>query len=438
MRVAIIGTGYIGLTEGVCFADIGHQVVCVDKNPEIIDKLKKGIPTLYEDGLETILTRNLKNQRISFTTNIKEALQNVDVVLIAVNTPENPKDGSADLRAVYGVAKEIAKNAGLQKEIAVVVRSTVPVGTNKEVKKRIRKANPKLNFEIASNPEFSKQGSAIKDFLSPDRIIIGVENKNAKKIMQKLYEPIERAGYPILFTEIETAELIKYASNSFLAVKIGFINEMCELCRKSGADIKELAKAMGMDSRISPKFLNPGPGYGGSCFPKDTSALVKIGQKYDTNLAITNAAIKSNKKRKVQMANIVVEACKNSVKGKTICVLGLAFKANTDDTRYSPALIVVEELIKKGAKIRTYDPQAMKKAENMLSTRALKKTEFFNDMYEAMEGSEAVVIATEWKEFKDMDLKKFTKLVKTNIIVDLRGIFDKKLLGEKIRYYSIC
>jgi UDPglucose 6-dehydrogenase len=438
MRVAIIGTGYIGLTEGVCFADIGHQVICVDKNPEIIEKLQKGIPTLYEEGLETILARNIKNGRISFTTDIKEALQNTDIVLIAVNTPENPKDGSADLTAVYGVAKEIAKNAGIQKEIVVVVRSTVPVGTNKEVKKIIKKANPKLKFEIASNPEFSKQGSAIKDFLSPDRVIIGVENEKAKKTMGKLYEPIERSGYPILFTEIETAELIKYASNSFLAVKIGFINEMSELCRKSGADVKELAKAMGMDNRISDKFLNPGPGYGGSCFPKDTSALVKIGEKYNVNLAITNATIKSNKNRKIKMADIIVEACGNSVKDKTICILGLAFKANTDDTRYSPALVIIEELIKKGAKIKTYDPQAMKKAKEMLSTRALKNTTFYEGMYDAMKDSDAMVIATEWKEFKDMDLKKFTKLVKTNIMIDLRSVFDKKILREKVKYYSIC
>ena len=438
MRIAIIGTGYIGLTDGVCFADIGHQVICVDKNPEIIEKLQQGIPTLYENGLEEILERNIKNKRISFTTDIKKALQNVEVVLIAVNTPEDPKDGSADLSAVYGVAKEIAKNVELKKEIVVVVRSTVPVGTNKEVKKIIKKANPKLKFEIASNPEFSKQGSAIKDFLSPDRVIIGVESKFAKKVMGKLYEPIERSGYPILFTEVETAELIKYAANSFLAVKIGFINEMCELCRQTGADVKELAKAMGMDSRISDKFLNPGPGFGGSCFPKDTSALVKIGEKYNTKLSIVDATLKSNRARKVHMGNIVVEACGGSVKDKNICLLGLAFKANTDDTRYSPALVVIEELVKKGAKIQAYDAQGIAKAKQMLSKKALKNTEFFEDKYDAMVDSDAVVIATEWKEFKDIDLKKFKKLVKSNIMVDLRGIFDKKVIREKIKYYSIC
>jgi UDPglucose 6-dehydrogenase len=321
----------------------------------------------------------------------------------------------------------------------VIVRSTVPVGTNKEVQRIIKTENPSLKFEIVSNPEFSKQGTSIKDFLQPDRVVIGVENELAKNTMYKLYEPIDRAGYPIVFTSIETAELIKYASNAFLAVKIGFINEMCDLCRKAGADIKELAKTMGMDTRIGDKFLNPGPGYGGSCFPKDTAALVNIAKDYKVKMNIVDATIKANKQRKKNMALLIQEAYGKSVEGKTICILGLAFKANTDDTRYSPALVVIEELIKAGAKIKTYDPEATAKAKTMLSKNALNNVEFCKDMYESMKDSEVVVILTEWDEFKKIDFSKASKLVSNNILVDLRNIIDKnKASKEGFKYYSLC
>jgi UDPglucose 6-dehydrogenase len=430
MNITIIGTGYIGLTEGLCFADLGHKVICVDINKEIISKLQKGIPTLFEEGLEKMLKKNLKNKRIEFTTDLEYSLQKTDVVMICVNTPENPKDGSADLSAVFGVAKSIAQKANTKKKFVLVVRSTVPVGTNKKVAELVKKENPKVKFDIASNPEFSKQGSAIKDFLKPNRIIVGVQNQQTKKIMNKLYSPITKKGYPIFFCNIETAELIKYASNAFLATKIGFINEMADLCEKTGANVSELAVAMGMDSRIGEKFLQAGPGIGGSCFPKDTKALTKIGDKYKVNFSIVKAVVESNKKRKKAMACKIIETMGGKPRGKKVALLGATFKAGTDDTRYSPAISIIERLAKNKVFINLYDPQGLEKIKSMLSKRALKKTTFCRDVYEASKDADILVIATEWKDFKKIDYKKIFVLLKNKVILDLRNLLNREALKK--------
>lgn len=438
MKITIIGTGYIGLTEGLCFADVGHNVICVDINEEIIKKLQKGIPTLYEDGLEKMLKSNLKKKRIEFTTDLEYSLQNPDVVLICVNTPENPKDGSANLSAVFGVAKSIARKANVGNRFVLVVRSTVPVGTNKKVKELIEAENSKLGFDIASNPEFSKQGSAIKDFLKPNRIVVGIENKKTKKVMDKLYKPITKKGYPIIFTNIETAELIKYASNAFLATKVGFINEMADLCEKTGADVQELAVAMGLDKRISEKFLNAGPGMGGHCFPKDTKALVKIGDENDIDFSIVKAVVESNKKRRKAMAYKIIDIMGGKPKGKTVALLGATFKAGTDDTRYSPSIYIIERLAKNKVNVNLYDPHGLPKIKTMLSKRALKRVKFCKNAYETVKGADILAIATEWKEFKELDYKKIFVLLKNKVILDLRNLLNRSKV-EKIgfNYFGI-
>jgi len=436
MNITIIGTGYIGLTEGVCLADLGHQITCVDIDKQKIQQLQQGIPTLYEEGLQEILTRNIQNKTISFTANLAEALKEAEVIFIAVNTPEN-KDGTADLSAVFGVAKQIAKTITDSKYYVVVTRSTVPVGINRKIKKSIQETNLSLKFDIVSNPEFSKQGSSIKDFLYPDRIIVGVENDSAKKAMSKLYQPITEKGYPIIFTTIETAELIKYASNAFLAAKIGFINEMADLCEKTGGNVIELAQAMGLDKRIGNKFLNAGPGMGGSCFPKDTVALVRTGEEYDVDISIIRATVESNIKRKKAMAEKIAKIL-NGVQNKKITLLGLTFKANTDDTRYSPALDIIEGLNQKKAIVNAYDPQGIPKTKQMLSNEALQNISFFSNPYEASQNSECIVVVTEWEEFKKLDYKKISGLVKDKIIVDLRNILNEKELQKLgFKYFGI-
>lgn len=429
MKVTIIGTGYVGLTEGLCFAEVGHDVVCVDIDKQKIQKLSQGIPTLYEENLEEMLKRNLQNGRLHFTTSLEEGVQNTDVVLIAVNTPENPVDGSADLRAVFAVANELGKH--LQDGASVVIRSTVPVGTNRKVQNAIKEQNPTLDFHIVSNPEFSKQGTAIQDFLYPDRVVVGVDNDYSKEVMNNLYAPIVKDKYPILFTNLETAELIKYASNSFLAVKIGFMNEMANICEEVGADVTELADAMGLDSRIERKFLNAGPGYGGSCFPKDTFALVKIAESMGLEAEIVKATLQSNRKRKIAMAHKIASHFENGdVKGKRIAILGTAFKANTDDTRSSAALSIITELYKLGAELHIYDPQAMEKAKEMLDEEIVLNTHWHESMYDAIDGCNAVAIVTEWDEFRSLDLAKVKELMYDNIIIDLRNILDVNMVRD--------
>lgn len=434
----MIGTGYIGLTEGVGFADLGHDVICYDIVKEKIDSLNKGVSPIFEEGLDDMLRRNLKKKKIKFTYDLKEALNKIDVVFVCVNTPENPKDGSADLTAVMSASESIAKTMDVNNNFVLTIRSTVPVGTNAKVKVLVEKTNPKLKFYMASNPEFSRQGSAIYDFMHPDRIIVGIEDKKAEKIMADVYKPLTDKGFSILFTKIPTAELIKYASNSFLATKIAFINEMADICEKTGANVDEVAKAMGMDKRISPYFLTAGPGIGGSCFPKDSIALYNIGKKLGLKMDLMFASVESNKKRKKRMADKIVEASSKKLKGKTISMLGLAFKANTDDTRYSPALEIVRMLEKKGIKVNAYDPHGTEKAKATMDKKALKTTSFFDDPYDAIKNTELLVISTEWEEFKKLDYKKIYNLLNQKIIVDLRNILDKDKI-EKIgfKYISI-
>ena len=437
MKICIIGTGYIGLTEGLCFADLGHNVVCCDIVKDQIEKLQNGIPTIYEDGLEDMLKRNLAKKSIEFTTDLKYALQGKDIIFICVNTPPNPKDGSADLTALFEVSKSIAQNLEVNDKPVIVVRSTVPVGTNKKVKKIIQENNKNLEFFMASNPEFSKQGTAIHDFLKADRIIIGVDNEKSKQTMTEVYKPLTDNGTPILFTNIETAELIKYASNTFLAMKIAFINEIADVCEKTGANVEEIAKAMGMDKRISPYFLQAGPGIGGSCFPKDSIALYNIGKDLGLEMELTLAISESNKKRKKAMAKKILKASNTSLRNKRIALLGLTFKANTDDTRFSPALEIIKQLWKNKTYVNAYDPKGTEKCMTMLEEKHLKTTNFFNNPYDAIRGSELLVIDTEWEEFKHLDYKKVYDILNQKIILDLRNILNKEEM-EKIGFKYIC
>jgi UDPglucose 6-dehydrogenase len=438
MKITIIGTGYVGLTEGLCFANCGHQVTCVDIDEEKIAKLQKGTLTLFEVGAEQMLRQNLKKKRIEFTTDLEYSLKGSKVIMICVNTPENVKDGSADLTAIFKVIEEIAKKINENEKFILVTRSTVPTGTNRKIQETLKKLNPKLNFEIVSNPEFSKQGTAIDDFLKPNRIIIGVENSRSKKIMDELYKPITKNGYPIFFCNIETAELIKYASNAFLAAKVGFINEMADLCEKTGADVQELATAMGMDKRISPYFLQAGPGMGGSCFPKDTMALTRIGDKLKVNLSIIKAVVESNKKRRKAMAYKIIDLMGGKSKGKVVSLLGATFKAGTDDTRYSPSIYIIERLAKNKVFINLYDPYGLPKMKTMLSKRALKRVKFCEDAYEASQDANILVIATEWSEFKRLDYKKIFVLLKNKVILDLRNLLDRDIIKKiGFNYFNI-
>ena len=425
MKICIIGTGYVGLTEGLCFASVGHDVACFDIVQEKIEKLKKGIPTIYEDGLEEMLKKALSNNKINFTFDIKQALNKADVVLVCVNTPENPKDGSADLTALFEATKMIAKNVDNNHKFVFVIRSTVPVGTNKIIKELIEKTNTDISFLMASNPEFSRQGTAIKDFLNPDRIIVGISDDFAKQKMRELYEPLTDKGAPLLFTSIESAELIKYASNSFLAMKISFINEIADICEKTGANVDDIAKAMGMDRRISPYFLKAGPGVGGSCFPKDSIALANIGKKLGLEMDLMFASVESNKKRKKRMIEKIINNSSTSLRKKHIALLGLTFKANTDDTRYSPALDIIKQLNKKKIFVNAYDPHGMENIKHNLPEKNLKITNFFDDPYKAIDGAELLVIDTEWDEFKKLDYKKIYGLLNQKIIIDLRNILNE-------------
>ena len=441
MKIGIIGTGYIGLTEGLCFASLGQSVVCYDIVKEKIEQLNNGIPTFYEENLDILLKENLKKKTITFTTDLSFVLSNSEIIFICVNTPENPITGECDLSQILdstGAISKISENLG-NKFFILVIRSTVPVGTNKKVKEHMLKINPKLNFLSCSNPEFSRQGSAIYDFMNPDRIVVGVDNEKCKEKMELVYKPLTDKGFPIFFSNIETAEMIKYASNTFLNVKIEFINEICDICEKTGANISDIAKAMGMDRRISPLFLKPGPGIGGSCFPKDSIALAKIGEKLGLDLQIINASISSNISRKKSLANkVIMLSDHKNLEGKTISLLGLTFKANTDDTRYSPAINLVEELSKKNVKVNAYDPHGIEKFKYMVDKKALNFINFFDNAYDAIKDTELLVIITEWEEFKNLDYKKIFNLIKQKKIIDFRNILNEQEL-EKIgfKYFYI-
>ena len=435
MKIGIVGTGYVGLVQGVVLADFGMEVTCMDTDAVKIENLKKGILPIYEPGLKELIEK--VNGRMNFTTNMEWLVNNSEVIFIAVGTPPLD-DGSADLHYVINVADAIGQYMNEYK--VIVDKSTVPVGTGQKVKSAIQeqlnKRGLNISFDVVSNPEFLREGKAIKDCQLPDRIVIGCESEKAKAIMKKVYDVLYLKDTPILFTNIETAEMIKYASNAFLAVKISYINEMALLCEKVGADVQELAKAMGMDGRISPKFLNAGPGYGGSCFPKDTTAITNIAREYNEELKVVQAAIEANEKQKSKMVE-KVQNVMGDLSNKTICVLGLSFKPETDDMREAPSLDIIRGLVNRGAKVKAFCPQGMKEAKWRLEDINDSIT-YYEDEYKAAANSDALIIMTEWHQFRGMDLVKIKNIMKNNYLFDFRNIFVKHDdVRELFRYYPI-
>lgn len=430
MHIAVIGTGYVGLVTGVCFAEFGIDVTCVDKDTKKINLLKKGKVPFYEPGTEELLLRNLKAGRIHFTTNIADAVDSSLVIFIAVGTPPRG-DGSANLQYVEDVAKEIAKHIKSYK--VIVTKSTVPVGTGDKIRQIISKnLKENIDFDIVSNPEFLREGSGIEDFLRPNRIVVGASSHQAIAIMKDLYRPLYLIETPFIITDIKTAELIKYASNAFLATKISYINEIANLCEAVGADIQVIAKAMGLDQRIGPKFLHAGAGFGGSCFPKDTLALLQIAKDKDVALGIIEAVVKANENQRERMIKKINDAM-GSLKGKIICMLGLSFKPNTNDIRESPSIFIINSLLKANAKVKAYDPVAMDDAK-----RIFPKITYCKDTYDAVKGADAVVIVTEWNQFRNLDLAKIKKLTRDTFFFDLRNIYEpEKLRKAGFKYYSI-
>ena len=416
MRVAMIGTGYVGLVSGACFADFGHVVTCVDKNAGKIERLKRGESPIFEPGLDHLLTENSKAGRLFFTTDAAEAVRGADAVFICVGTPSKEDDGHADLSYVYAAAEEIA--GYLEGFTVVVDKSTVPVGTGDEVEAIIRKAAPEAEFAVASNPEFLREGAAIDDFKRPDRIVVGTDDPRAEKVMRELYRPLTVNDTPIVFTSRRTSELIKYAANAFLVMKITFINEIADLCEKVGGDVQAVARGIGLDSRIGPKFLNAGPGYGGSCFPKDTLALVRTASDHGTSMRVVQTTIEVNEARKKTMAARIIAALGGDVAGKTIGVLGLTFKPNTDDMRYAPSLDIIPALQAMGARVQAYDPEGMDEAVHLLPGVDLK-----DGAYAAAEHADAVVVLTEWDQFLGLDLDRLKLLMRQPIVVDLRNVW---------------
>ncbi len=429
MRIAVIGTGYVGLVSGACFSEFGVTTVCVDKDAEKIARLKDGKMPIYEPGLDDLVLKNVNADRLSFTTNLAGAVAGADAVFIAVGTPTRPEDGAADLRYVYGVAEELAR--GLDGYTVVVTKSTVPVGTGREVEAIVRRTRPDVDFDIASNPEFLREGSAINDFMRPDRVVIGAESERARETMRRLYRPLYLIETPIVMTSVETAELTKYAANAFLATKITFINEIADLCEKVGADVHDVARGIGLDGRIGKKFLHPGPGYGGSCFPKDTMALVQTARKAGAPARIVEAVVEVNDRRKKQMAERIITACGGSVAGKTIGVLGVTFKPNTDDMRDAPALEIVPALQAAGARIRAYDPEGMEEARKLLTG-----IEWCRDAYDALSGADAATVLTEWNEFRALDFGRMRKAMKGLVVVDLRNVYNPDEVAAAGFHYS--
>jgi UDPglucose 6-dehydrogenase len=417
MKIAMIGTGYVGLVSGVCFSDFGHEVVCVDKNPEKIAMLNAGEVPIFEPGLGDLMAKNVVAGRLSFTLDLAAAVAGADAVFIAVGTPTRRGDGHADLSYVMAAAAEIG--AALTGYAVIVTKSTVPVGTNRKVGEAARLANPDAHFDVASNPEFLREGAAIDDFMRPDRVVVGVESGKARKVMADVYRPLFLREFPVVFTGLESAEMIKYAANAFLATKITFINEIAALCEKVGADIKDVAKGMGLDGRIGNKFLHAGPGYGGSCFPKDTKALARIGQDHAVPMQITETVIKVNEEIKRRMLDKIVDLCDGQINGKTIGVLGVTFKPNTDDMREAPSLTIVPALVGGGAKVRVADPQGKREGEALLP--GVRWTE---NAYQATQGADVVVMLTEWNEFRALDLDRIARKMNTPRMADLRNIYS--------------
>jgi UDPglucose 6-dehydrogenase len=410
----MLGTGYVGLVSGTCFSEFGFDVCCVDKDKDKINNLKNDIIPIYEPGLQNLVKKNKNSGRLSFSNDIDQNIKKADIVFIAVGTPSRRGDGHADLTYVYEAAEKIAKN--LDGYTVIVNKSTVPVGTGAEVKNIIKKINPKALFDVVSNPEFLREGNAIEDFMRPDRVVVGIETEKAKQLMSILYKPLYLIETPILFTDLNTAELIKYSANAFLAVKISYINQMSDLCEKVGADVHDVAKGIGLDKRIGSKFLHPGPGYGGSCFPKDTLALVQTAKEYDLNLSLVETVVKYNKQRKSDMADKIIEAFNNNCQNKKISILGLSFKPETDDMRDSPSLDIIPILKEKGFVISVFDPVAMDEAKKLL-----KNIEFSNNIEECLQESDGLVILTEWNEFRGLSATRLKKVMKGNILIDLRN-----------------
>jgi UDPglucose 6-dehydrogenase len=419
MKIAMIGTGYVGLVSGVCFSDFGHEVVCVDKDPRKIELLNKGQIPIYEPGLEDLLARNVEAGRLSFTLDLAQAIDGAEAVFIAVGTPTRRGDGHADLTYVMAAAEEIARAA--KGYVVIVTKSTVPVGTNRKIKQVVAQANPDLDFDVASNPEFLREGAAIDDFMKPDRVVVGVQTDRAAQVMGDIYRPLYLRDFPVVITDLESAEMIKYAANAFLATKITFINEIAALCEKVGADIKQVSKGMGMDNRIGNKFLHAGPGYGGSCFPKDTKALARMGQDHAIPMQITETVIKVNDEVKRRMIDKLLDLCDGSFNGKTVAVLGVTFKPNTDDMRDAPSLTIIPALVGAGAKVRVVDPQGRHEGEALLPG-----VTWHDDPYKAANKADLVVILTEWNEFRALDLKKLAGKMTAPRMADLRNIYSDR------------
>jgi len=431
MRVAMIGTGYVGLVSGACFSEFGHDVICVDKDEAKINGLHDGKMPIYEPGLDNLVAKNVQAKRLTFTTDLKSAVKDVDAVFIAVGTPSRRGDGHADLSYVYAAAEEIA--AAMDGYTVIVTKSTVPVGTGREVERIIREARPDAEFDVVSNPEFLREGSAIEDFMRPDRVVIGTRSPRAQEVMRDLYRPLYLIEKPIVFTSRQSSELIKYAANTFLATKITFINEIADLCEKVDADVHDVARGIGLDGRIGRKFLHAGPGYGGSCFPKDTRALVSTARDAGSPLQIVETVVRLNEERKQRMAERIVEAAGGSVDGKTIAVLGLTFKPNTDDMRESPSLDIVPALQKAGATVRAFDPEGMGEAKPLLAG-----VEWCDDAYDTMPDADVLVIITEWNQFRALDLDRVKSLMKAPVMVDLRNIYEPQSMEEDgFQYFSI-
>lgn len=420
MHIVMIGTGYVGLVTGVCLSEYGFRVTCIDKDSDKIAKLQQHIMPIYEAGLEGLVEKNRRAGRLSFSTDLAQAVATADVVMIAVGTPQNETDGMADMTAFNAATREIGK--ALKQYCVVVTKSTVPVGTNRNVAKILSEVNPGVDFDVASNPEFLREGVAVEDFMSPERIVVGVDSKRAKDVMSRLYEPICLNGAKLFFTTFESAETIKYVTNSMLAVRIALINEIADFCEQTGANIRDVAKGVGMDYRIGTKFLQPGPGYGGSCFPKDTTALRQMARSAGTPTSIIEATIASNEARKHRMVEKIIRGFGGNIKGKTVAILGLTFKAGTDDMREGASLVVVPALLKAGATIRAYDPQGMKEAAKLLQGNI----QWCSDSYDAMNGADGVVILTEWNEFRSLELTKVRSLLKSPLVVDLRNLYKRQ------------
>ena len=432
MNIAVVGTGYVGLVTGACLAEFGHRVTCIDKDTAKIARLKQGEIPIYEPGLDRIVKENIREERLSFVADLSDAVAAAQVVFIAVGTPSSRRgDGYADLTYIYEAAKEIALH--LNDYTVVVDKSTVPVGTARQVARIIRQENPAADFDVASNPEFLREGAAISDFMRPDRIVIGSDSERAGEILKEVYKPLYLNATPFVMTGPETAELIKYAANAFLATKISFINEMANICEAVGADVKDLAKAIGLDGRIGKKFLHPGPGYGGSCFPKDTMALLRIAQEHGTPIRIIESVVEVNAAQKARMIKKIRDALGGSEAGKTIAILGITFKPETDDMRDAPALTILPALHEKGATLQVHDPQGMAEAKQLFPGFIYK-----DNAYAACEGADAVVLLTEWNQYRALDLERLKLLLNRPLFIDLRNVYEPEQMSKAgFRYFGV-